>query len=121
VRGGDWFVESPYVAGFHRYRDWLARHSRGKLVVLDIGSGFNTPVWIRWPAERLVQGNPEARLLRVNLHHPEVPAEIASRSVGLSCGADVAIDGLSALSSPVPDQRSPSPLVAPKRAARATA
>ena len=53
-------------------------------MVLDIGSGFNTPMWVRWPAEEIVRTNKQARLLRLNLHHPEVPQDIAHRSLTFS-------------------------------------
>ena len=65
-----------------------------RLVVLDIGSGFNTPMWIRWPSEKLVRSHERARLIRINLHHPEVPSELAERSVSFRAGADTIIDAL---------------------------
>lgn len=94
VRGGDWFVETPYLEEARRYESFLKKNAHKKLVVLDIGSGFNTPMWIRWPAERLVLNNPSARLVRINLHHPEVPPGIASRAVSLPTTADAAIRAL---------------------------
>jgi hypothetical protein len=36
----------------------MARQAGRKLAVLDIGSGFKMPVWIRWPSEELVRRNP---------------------------------------------------------------
>lgn len=96
VRGGDWFVETPYLDEARRYEAWLKKNAGRKLLVLDIGSGFNTPTWIRWPAERLVMQNPAAHLLRINLHHPEVPTGIASRAVSLPARADEVIRALCA-------------------------
>ena len=57
-------------------------------MVFDIGSGFNTPVWIRWPAEEIVRANTKARLLRLNLHHSEVPEDIAIRSISFAESAN---------------------------------
>lgn len=94
VRGGDWFVEEPQVAGFERYKAWLRKNVNKRIVVLDVGSGFNTPMWIRWPSEELVKDHPQARLIRINLDHPEVPAEIAQRSACFSVGADRVIESL---------------------------
>ena len=84
VRGGNWFVEAPWTEGSNRFKHWLAGNKNKKIVVLDIGSGFNTPVWVRWPAEKVVRANAEARLLRLNLHHPEVPQDILDRSLSFS-------------------------------------
>jgi NAD-dependent SIR2 family protein deacetylase len=81
VRGGRWFVEEPWLAGAKGFQQWLAEHRHKKMVVLDIGSGFNTPIWIRWPAEEIVRANPQAYLLRLNLHHPEVPDDISRQAV----------------------------------------
>lgn len=94
VRGGDWFVETPYEEESQRYSAWLKRNVGKRLLVLDLGSGFNTPMWIRWPAEKIVAEHPSARLIRVNLHHPEVPEPIADRSVSFSAGADAVIDAM---------------------------
>jgi len=94
VRGGDWFVDAPYVDGARRYKEWLARVANKKLVILDVGSGFNTPGWIRWPAEQLVRSNPAARLLRINLDHPEVPADVAGRAASFQHSADQVVASL---------------------------
>jgi NAD-dependent SIR2 family protein deacetylase len=92
VRGGEWFVEAPYALGAERYRAWLSERAAKKVVVLDVGSGFNTPTWIRWPAEALVRTRRDVRLVRINLQDPEVPDDIADRSVSLAMSADEAID-----------------------------
>lgn len=94
VRGGDWFVETPYEEESARHAEWLAKHVKKRLLVLDLGSGFNTPMWIRWPAENLVAEHPNARLVRVNLHSPEVTSAIADRAVSFASGADVVIDAV---------------------------
>lgn len=94
VRGGDWFVEKPYEAESERYSEWLRSNVGKRLLVVDLGSGFNTPMWIRWPAEKLVADHPKARLLRVNLHHSDVPAAIEDRSACFAVGADWVIDAV---------------------------
>jgi len=88
VRGGDWFVEEPWVDSSIRFNQWLSENKNLKLVVLDIGSGFNTPVWVRWPSEKLVRGNPRAHLIRINLDHPDVPQDIKGHSLSFSEPAD---------------------------------
>lgn len=84
VRGGDWFIEEPYVEPGERFSAWLKQAQRGRLVVLDVGTGFNTPSVIRWPAERIVERHPDAFLVRVNKHHPEVPPALRGRALGIA-------------------------------------
>ncbi len=88
VRGMDQFIEAPFKEQEKRYRDWLRRAADDKqLLVIDIGSGFNTPVWVRFPAEKIVARNWHAHLVRINRDHPEVPAEIADRAISFAAGA----------------------------------
>ena len=87
VRGGDWFIEEPYMKQADRYQSWLKKNSNKRLLVIDIGSGFNTPVWIRWPSEQLVYKNDKANLIRINPYHPQVPEEISNRSTSFALGA----------------------------------
>ncbi len=90
VRGGDWFVERPYQAQGQAFAEWWAQAQSGRLLVLDVGSGFNTPSVVRWPAEQLAARHPQGRLLRVNRHHPQVPAQLGARAVGVAAsGAEL--------------------------------
>jgi NAD-dependent SIR2 family protein deacetylase len=84
VRGGDWFVEAPYEPQAERFGAWLAGAARGRLVVLDVGTGYNTPGVVRWPAERIVADHPRAHLVRVNLRHPATPLALGDRGLGVA-------------------------------------
>jgi len=79
VRGGDWFIEDPYVPQGRRFADWLQGTSAGRLLVLDVGTGV-----IRWPVERITADHPRATLVRVNLHHPATPAALGARAIGIA-------------------------------------
>lgn len=87
VRGGDWFIEEPYKEQAKRFSNWLLGIKNKKILVLEIGAGFNTPGVIRWPIEQIVYANPNAYLIRVNLDYPQIPKEIAERSLSLQCSA----------------------------------
>lgn len=80
VRGGKWFIEKPYEQQRARFQAWIHQHLHTPMVIMDMGTGFNTPGVIRWPMEQITYHNPSAYLLRFNRDHPEVPAEIAARS-----------------------------------------
>lgn len=79
VRGGDWFLETPYLKSEARYKAQVeemmkkAEEEGKRVVVLELGSGFNTPSVIRYPSEMLGQ---RASLLRVNKQHPEIHSQI---------------------------------------------
>lgn len=94
VRGGSWFIED--VRQQHeKFSSWLQSTHGTKLVILEIGVGFNTPSVLRWPMEQITKHNPNAALIRINIDHPEVPTEIMERSVSIGSDAADAIKGIS--------------------------
>jgi len=87
VRGGDWFVEAPWRRQFAKLRDWVAAAPNDRLLVLDIGSGFNTPSVVRWPMERTARSIATARFVRINRHNPELHVDLGSRALSVADGA----------------------------------
>jgi NAD-dependent SIR2 family protein deacetylase len=81
VRGGDWFVETPWRRRFKVLQEWLPSAPNDRLVVLDIGSGFNTPGVVRWPMERAAAAIPSARFVRINRHDPGLHVELGERAI----------------------------------------
>jgi len=75
------FEESPHMERQPAYVEFVNRSFTGRLVLLELGAGFNTPGIIRWPFERIAQEHPSARLVRVNLQDARVPGSIADRSL----------------------------------------
>jgi hypothetical protein len=63
------------------YADFVKNSTGGRLVLLELGVGFNTPSIIRWPFERITAQHPHAVLIRINLQDARVPGEIASKSI----------------------------------------
>jgi NAD-dependent SIR2 family protein deacetylase len=88
------FVESPYMERQLAYADFVNRSLTGRLVLLELGTGFNTPGIIRWPFERIISRYPRASLLRVNLEDASVPVEIEERSIGFEEDAAQVIQDL---------------------------
>jgi NAD-dependent SIR2 family protein deacetylase len=82
LRRDDHFVEEPYMEKQRDYADFVNRSTGGKLVLLELGAGFNTPSIIRWPFERITAQHPHAMLIRINLDDACVPGKIANRSIG---------------------------------------
>lgn len=56
-----------------RYVDWLESTNEKKLCIIELGVGFNTPVVIRWPFERLTYAHDHAHLFRINKEYREWP------------------------------------------------
>lgn len=94
VRRGASFLETPHRAAAARHAAAVERMLQraaqgdgngegdgdgdggGRVVVLELGSGFNTPSVVRYPSEAL-GGRAGATLLRVNKEHPEAHSAVA--------------------------------------------
>ncbi|WP_233601583.1 NAD-dependent protein deacetylase of SIR2 family [Corallococcus sp. AB038B] len=94
VRVDAGFVEEPYIEQAQRFRQWVGQGSEGRLLVIEIGAGFNTPSVVRWRMEHLVHHHLDARLIRINPLNPELPEELTGRAVSLEMGA---VEALAAL------------------------
>lgn len=94
LRSDDSFVED---AGWHaaqrRYHAFLNAHTRGRVVYLELGVGFNTPGIIKLPFWRRVAENPEARFFSVNDQISEIPEEIAAQSVSITADIGSVLKG----------------------------
>ena len=86
------FLEEPYVEQAQRFRQWMREGAAERLLVIEVGAGFNTPSVVRWRMEHLVHHHPAARLVRINLTDPELPEELGERAVALPMGASQALE-----------------------------
>lgn len=77
------------------YEQWLSQvlekveHEGKKLVILEIGAGFNTPIVLRIPDERAAT-NEGVDLVRINAQYPEMPLE--SNGVGVREDANTVLE-----------------------------
>ncbi len=94
VRGGRWFIEQPYELQQEAMLKWINTAFEKRIVVLDIGTGFNTPGVVRWPSENMVNRHPDSSLIRVNLTHSEVPEQIESKSISIKGDVAEFINGV---------------------------
>lgn len=103
--GGEMFiharVDGSFIDFVHeperlRIMDWLNLVSDKKLLLLDLGTGFNTPTVIRIPMEQITLSVPNANLIRVNLDHAEVPAKLATKAIGIEADLKKFIEALKA-------------------------
>lgn len=78
LRGGDFFVHTPYQPQQDKLVAFVERaiREKRKMVVLEIGCGFNTPVVTRMPAESIARetGAPFVRINLTDCDMPNLPA-----------------------------------------------
>ncbi len=74
------FVETLRLQGEPRFHAFLAAAPE-RLLILELGVGYNSPGVIRYPFERLALARPETRFIRVNLDDPMLPAALGERAL----------------------------------------
>ena len=81
LRSDDTFVEDE---GWHeaaaRYENFL-RTRKGKVLFLELGVGYNTPVIIKYPFWQMTAKDPDATYACINYGEAVTPEEIAGRSI----------------------------------------
>lgn len=82
LRSDDKFVEDE---GWHkaalRCDDFMRRHKKLHILLLELGVGYNTPAIIKYPFWRLTAQNPKAVYACINNGEAFCPAEIETQSV----------------------------------------
>ena len=100
LRRDNHFVEEPHMEKQRDYADFVNRSTGRKLVLLELGVGFNTPSIIRWPFERITAQHPHATVIRVNLDDACVPGEITEKSIAFQQDIAQVIQALAGRSQP---------------------
>lgn len=89
LRKDDYFVQdNAWYQAEKRYSDYLSDAIDKKLVLLELGVGFNAPTIIRFPFEKLVREHDNISLIRLSLDQAIVPESFGDRAVGIQ--ADMA-------------------------------
>ena len=89
LRVDDCFVQDDdWYAAEERFSRFLSRALDCRLVLLELGVGFNTPTIIRFPFEKLCREHENVSLIRLNRSKAIVPASLGRRAIGIS--ADMA-------------------------------
>ena len=82
LRSDDKFVEDE---GWHRaaerYEDFLRTRAGQKILFLELGVGYNTPVIIKYPFWQMTVKNPSAIYACINQGQAICPAEIRHKSI----------------------------------------
>ena len=82
LRCDDKFAEDEgWHAAAERYENFLRTRNGQKLLFLELGVGYNTPVIIKYPFLRMTAGNPKATYACVNMGQARTLCEIEERSI----------------------------------------
>ena len=83
LRCDNYFVEDEeWYKAADRYAEFLASVEEKKVVLLELGVGFNTPIIIRFPFEKLVREHTNYCLIRLNMDEAVVPESFGNRAIG---------------------------------------
>ena len=89
LRCDDTFVEDE---GWHRaaerYENFLRTRADGKILFLELGVGYNTPVIIKYPFWQMTAKNPNAIYACINQGQAVCPREIEGQSVCINADID---------------------------------
>ena len=89
LRCDNYFVEDEaWHEAADRYAGFLEQNKDKKVVLLELGVGFNTPIIIRFPFEKMVRENSSYSLIRLNMDEAVVPESFGERAIGI--GGDMA-------------------------------
>lgn len=92
LRSDDKFVEDE---GWHRaaerYENFLRTREGGKILFLELGVGYNTPVIIKYPFWQMTVKNPSATYACINRGQAMCPQEIEQRSICLDADISAVI------------------------------
>ncbi|MGL5260248.1 MAG: Sir2 family NAD-dependent protein deacetylase [Lachnospiraceae bacterium] len=84
LRSDSHFVEDDkWNKAEQNFSDFLNNNIKKKMVLLELGVGFNTPTIIRLPFEHLMRTHKNIHMIRINLEEAIVPRSFGERIVGI--------------------------------------
>ena len=96
LRSDDTFVEDE---GWHRaaerYENFLRTRAGGKILFLELGVGYNTPVIIKYPFWQMTAKNPNATYACINQGQAVCPQEIETQSICMDADIGQVLKSLS--------------------------
>lgn len=96
LRSDDKFVEDE---GWHkaaeRYENFLRTRAGGKILFLELGVGYNTPIIIKYPFWQMTAKNPNTTYVCINQGQAVCPQEIELQSVCINADIGQVLQSLS--------------------------
>lgn len=85
LRCDQYFVEDDaWHEAEARFERFVHKCQNKKTALFELGVGFNTPVIIRFPFERMTRAKKNITLIRLNMDEAVVPAEFGARAIGIN-------------------------------------
>lgn len=84
LRVDDTFVQKPHFSNVSKYEKFVREAKDKRLMLLELGVGYNTPGIIRYPFENITYHYPLTNLVRINMSDAGMPTEIEKKSVSIS-------------------------------------
>ena len=82
LRSDNKFVEDEgWLIAAERYENFLRTRENSRILYLELGVGYNTPVIIKYPFWQMTAKNPNAVYACINYGEAVCPAEIKQRSI----------------------------------------
>lgn len=88
------YIEEGYLPQWQQYTAWLAQTLNKKLLILELGVGFQYPTVIRWPFEKTAVLNNKAKMYRISQSFPQISAELKGKAIPLAINSVEFIRGL---------------------------
>ena len=85
LRKDGYFVQdSAWYEAERNFSEFVTNATDSKLVLLELGVGFNTPTIIRFPFEKMTREHDNITLIRLNLNQAVIPESLGSRVIGIN-------------------------------------
>ena len=89
LRSDDKFVEDEgWHSAAERYENFLRTRAGGKILFLELGVGYNTPVIIKYPFWQMTAKNPNAIYACINQGQAVCPQEIERQTICIDADID---------------------------------
>ena len=96
LRCDDTFVEDDgWRRAAERYENFLRTRAGGKILFLEFGVGYNTPIIIKYPFWQMTAKNPNATYACINQGQAVCPQEIKKRSICMDADIGQVLQSLS--------------------------
>jgi NAD-dependent SIR2 family protein deacetylase len=96
LRSDDKFVEDDgWKKAYQHYVEFTELHKKGKVIYLELGVGYNTPVIIKYPFWQRTAENENATYVCINFDDADCPKEIEKQAICITGDADKIINDLS--------------------------
>lgn len=97
LRADDKFVQDEgWYKARKRYAEFIGRHEGLKILFLEIGVGYNTPIIIKYPFWQMTAQNPKSTYACINMGEASCPIEIEQQSICIDADTADVINDLSA-------------------------